>query len=35
MSKIGQWGTPTVSGAAVIGIISSLLALIVESIGDY
>lgn len=35
MNKIGQWGTPTVSAAAVIGIISGLLASIVESIGDY
>ena len=32
---IGQWGTPTVSAAAVIGMIAGVMAGIIESIGDY
>ena len=34
-SFLGQWGTPTVSAAAVIGMIAGVIAGIVESIGDY
>ena len=30
-----QWGTPTVSAAAVIGMISATIASMIESIGDY
>ena len=32
---IGQWGTPTVSAAAVVGMIAGVMAGIVESMGDY
>ena len=32
---IGQWGTPTVSAAAVIGMFAGVMAGIIESIGDY
>ncbi|XP_031555151.1 solute carrier family 23 member 1-like isoform X2 [Actinia tenebrosa] len=31
----GQWGLPTVSAAAVLGMLSGVVASIVESIGDY
>lgn len=31
----GQWGTPTVSAAAVIGMMAGVMAGIIESIGDY
>ncbi|KAG7162188.1 Solute carrier family 23 member 1-like 4 [Homarus americanus] len=31
----GQWGTPTVSMSAVIGLAASVIASIIESIGDY
>ncbi|XP_046843448.1 solute carrier family 23 member 1-like isoform X2 [Xenia sp. Carnegie-2017] len=31
----GQWGTPTVSVAAVIGMLAGVMAGIIESIGDY
>ncbi|XP_045604321.1 solute carrier family 23 member 1 isoform X2 [Procambarus clarkii] len=31
----GQWGMPTVSVAAVIGVTASVIASIIESIGDY
>ena len=34
-SYLGQWGTPTVSVAAVIGMIAGIMAGIIESIGDY
>ena len=32
---LGQWGTPTVHWPAVAGMISGVLASIIESIGDY
>lgn len=31
----GQWGWPTVSAAAVFGMLSGVFASIVESVGDY
>lgn len=31
----GQWGLPTVTSAAVLGMFSATLAGIIESIGDY
>lgn len=31
----GQWGLPTVTAAAVLGMFSATLAGIIESIGDY
>nr|XP_053641935.1 solute carrier family 23 member 2-like isoform X2 [Cherax quadricarinatus] len=31
----GQWGAPTVSASAVIGVTASVIASIIESIGDY
>lgn len=31
----GQWGTPTVSAAGVIGMFAGVIASIIESIGDY
>src|SRR5262245_1597202 len=31
----GQWGVPTVSAASVFGMLSGVLASIVESVGDY
>ncbi|XP_077992050.1 solute carrier family 23 member 1-like isoform X2 [Glandiceps talaboti] len=31
----GQWGTPTVSIAAVLGMVSGVLASMIESVGDY
>ncbi|KAK3753040.1 hypothetical protein QZH41_008770 [Actinostola sp. cb2023] len=31
----GQWGLPTVSAAAVFGMVSGVIASVVESIGDY
>ena len=34
-SELGQWGMPTVSVAAVFGILAGALASIVESVGDY
>ena len=35
MSLAGQWGTPAVSLALVLGLLAGLLASIVESVGDY
>lgn len=32
---LGQWGLPTISAAAVFGMLSGVVASIVESIGDY
>lgn len=32
---LGQWGIPTVTAAAVLGMFSATLAGIIESIGDY
>ena len=32
---LGQWGTPTVSAAAVFGMLAGALASMIESIGDY
>lgn len=32
---LGQWGTPTVSAAGVIGMFAGVIASIIESIGDY
>ena len=32
---VGQWGLPTVSVAAVFGMLSGVLAGMIESIGDY
>lgn len=32
---LGQWGFPTVSVAAVLGMMAGVVASIVESIGDY
>ena len=34
-SFLGQWGTPTVSAAAVIGMIAAVMGGIIESVGDY
>lgn len=34
-SRPGQWGLPTVTAAAVLGMFSATLAGIIESIGDY
>ena len=34
-SFLGQWGTPTVSAASVIGMIAGVIAGIIESVGDY
>ena len=34
-SLTGQWGTPTVSFAGVFGMLTGLLASIIESVGDY
>ena len=31
----GQWGTPTVSVAAVFGMLAGVLSSIIESVGDY
>jgi len=31
----GQWGTPTVSVAAVFGLLAGVLSSIIESVGDY
>lgn len=31
----GQWGTPTVSAAAVFGMLAGVLASMIESVGDY
>lgn len=35
VSNPGQWGLPTVTAAAVLGMFSATLAGIIESIGDY
>ena len=32
---VGQWGTPTVNAAAVIGMLAGVIGSMVESIGDY
>lgn len=32
---LGQWGRPTVSAPAVIGMLAGVIASMVESIGDY
>ena len=32
---IGQWGTPTISTSAVFGMLSGVLASMIESLGDY
>ena len=32
---VGQWGTPTVSYAGVLGMLTGLLASLIESVGDY
>ena len=32
---VGQWGTPTVSVAGVIGMLAGVMAGIIESVGDY
>ena len=32
---LGQWGTPTVSVAAVFGLLAGVLSSIIESVGDY
>lgn len=34
-SSLVQWGLPTVSAAGVIGMLSAVVASIIESIGDY
>ena len=35
VSLPGQWGTPTVSVAGVIGMMAGVMAGIIESVGDY
>lgn len=35
LSVEGQWGPPTVSAASVFGMLSGVLASMVESVGDY
>ena len=32
---VGQWGTPTINAAAVIGMLAGVIGSMVESIGDY
>ena len=32
---LGQWGTPTISAAAVVGMLAGVIGSMVESIGDY
>lgn len=34
-SLVGQWGRPTVSWAGVFGMLTGLLASLIESVGDY
>lgn len=34
-SGAGQWGLPTVSTSAVLGMVAAVIASIIESIGDY
>ena len=35
MCSIGQWGLPTVSTASVFGMLSGVMASMLESLGDY
>jgi len=35
LCAVGQWGMPTVSVAAVVALLSGILATTVESVGDY
>ena len=35
MHFVGQWGLPTVSTAAVFGMLAGVLSSMIESVGDY